>query len=636
MVGVQFLKCINPFQKPNHTVKKNLVKFPLSFADTYPSIPANAKICLKCRLELSSSLKKENSTNDPFSPVSKKYKPCRENCTDEYHRAGVTVLEQMKEKFRETQNKQERILLLTLTPKYWSRDQLQREFSCSEWEARKAQKLMAENGILTSPIAKKGKVIPDETVSLVKSFYERDDNSRLMPGMKDFLSVKNDNNERVHVQKRLLLGNLLELYALFKKEYENVTIGYTKFTQLKPPHCILAGSSGTHNVCVCVHHENVKLMLSGVELEHLTKNTRFPLKNYHDCINAIVCAKPLDACFLGDCLDCPNTAVLKEILLQSFNDNNIYNVKFETWMQTDRCSIVTQSVDTYEYLNLLDDKLMKLKTHDFFARKQSVFIHDLKKKLLEGEFLVCFDFAENYAFVVQNSAQSFHWNNNQATIFTVVIYFQRNNELQHKSLAIISDNLSHDTIAVHVYQEIIINYLKKEYKPKKIYYSTDGAGQHFKNQKSFSNLINHKKDFGIPAEWHFCATAHGKGACDGIGANVKRGAKRASLQLSANNHILTAEGLFEWARNYCKETMVFYSKKEDYEQAKLKLKERFDKCFAIQGTLQFHAFIPTSDDRLMVKKISSAEEYEIFPRSKRTGKVVQLKHSMAKSSISKP
>ncbi|KAJ8685737.1 hypothetical protein QAD02_021530 [Eretmocerus hayati] len=48
--------------------------------------------------------------------------------------------------------------------------------------------------------------------------------------------------------------------------------------------------------------------------------------------------------------------------------------------------------------------------------------------------------AENYTFVVQNSAQSFHWNNNQATIFTVVIYYVENGELKHGSLAIISDN----------------------------------------------------------------------------------------------------------------------------------------------------------------------------------------------------
>ena len=73
----------------------------------------------------------------------------------------------------------------------------------------------------------------------------------------------------------MLLGNLNELYNLYKKENEYVNIGFTKFTELRPPNCVLAGSSGTHNVCVCVHHENVKLMLSAMDIENLTKDTRF-------------------------------------------------------------------------------------------------------------------------------------------------------------------------------------------------------------------------------------------------------------------------------------------------------------------------------------------------------------------------
>ena len=41
------------------------------------------------------------------------------------------------------------------------------------------------------------------------------------------------------------------------------------------------------------------------------------------------------------------------------------------------------------------------------------------------------------------------------------------------------------------------------------------------------NLCYHKEGFGVQAEWHFYATSHGKGQCDGIGGTVKR---LASLQ----------------------------------------------------------------------------------------------------------
>ena len=35
------------------------------------------------------------------------------------------------------------------------------------------------------------------------------------------------------------------------------------------------------------------------------------------------------------------------------------------------------------------------------------------------------------------------------------------------------------------------------------------------------NLCYHKEDFGVQAEWHFYATPHDKGPCDGIGGTVK-------------------------------------------------------------------------------------------------------------------
>ena len=60
-----------------------------------------------------------------------------------------------------------------------------------------------------------------------------------------------------------------------------------------------------------------------------------------------------------------------------------------------------------------------------------------------------------------------------------------------------------------------------------------------KTVKKSLNLCNHESDFGMPAEWHFFATSHGKGPCDGIGGTVKRLATRASLQRPNEDLILT-------------------------------------------------------------------------------------------------
>ena len=86
-----------------------------------------------------------------------------------------------------------------------------------------------------------------------------------MPGQKDTKSVKID-GKPVIFQKRLVLGNLKEIYDKFRKENPDSQISLSKFCTLRPAHCILANSGGTHTVCVCPIHENMKFMASGEKL----------------------------------------------------------------------------------------------------------------------------------------------------------------------------------------------------------------------------------------------------------------------------------------------------------------------------------------------------------------------------------
>ena len=47
-----------------------------------------------------------------------------------------------------------------------------------------------------------------------------------------------------------------------------------------------------------------------------------------------------------------------------------------------------------------------------------------------GEFFATEDFAENYAFIVQEAAQAFHYNNNEVTPFPLLIYYKEGDELE--------------------------------------------------------------------------------------------------------------------------------------------------------------------------------------------------------------
>lgn len=64
-------------------------------------------------------------------------------------------------------------------------------------------------------------------------------------------------------KKKQLIFNLRELYSNFVESNPDLRIGFAKFAELRPQHCVLAGAAGTHTVCVCTIHQNLKLMLEG-------------------------------------------------------------------------------------------------------------------------------------------------------------------------------------------------------------------------------------------------------------------------------------------------------------------------------------------------------------------------------------
>lgn len=285
-------------------------------------------------------------------------------------------------------------------------------------------------------------------------------------------------------------------------------IGFSKFAELRPKYCILAGASGTHSVCVCTIHQNVKLMLLGERLHELTSFTGVPLLTYHHCLAKMICNPPLPDCYLDECKICPGTDKLKEQLLSVFDENMIDSITYNQWTAVDRSSLETVNQNSDDFVESFCEKLQSLLPYSFIAAQQSKFFDQCKASLKAGEIVVCADFSENYAFVLQDAAQGYHWNNAQATIHAFVAYFQQSesSEISHLNFVIISDCLNHDTIAVYLFQKRLISFLKCSLTciPKKIIYFSDGSAAQYKNQKNFLNLCKHKSDFGIiAAEWHF-------------------------------------------------------------------------------------------------------------------------------------
>ena len=80
--------------------------------------------------------------------------------------------------------------------------------------------------------------------------YLSDEMSRVMPWMKDYVSIMTDTGKSEHVQKRLILCSVKELYEHFTTLHPNVKVGFSTFASRRTKHCVLAGRSETHSVCV--------------------------------------------------------------------------------------------------------------------------------------------------------------------------------------------------------------------------------------------------------------------------------------------------------------------------------------------------------------------------------------------------
>ena len=255
-------------------------------------------------------------------------------------------------------------------------------------------------------------------------------------------------------------------------------------------------------------------------------------------------------------------------------------------------------------------KVISSETSLIYCKKADLFYEENKKNLKNGEILAVLDFSENYKFVVQNASQAFHFNNDQCTIFPIVYYYKEESEIKHKSLIFLSDCTKHDTAAVFTIQKQLVPYLVKKHRAKHLIYSTDGAKQHFKNRFQMANLVQHKADFGITAEWHHHATAHGKGPSDGLGAVFKREAARYCLMCKPNDAILTCKRLFDWSKTrFSDEIKTFYYTKEDHQKMDRHLKgKRFkDYAPAVPQISKNHAFL-VKKDQLIIKKYSDASE----------------------------
>eukprot|EP00731_Ephydatia_muelleri_P033645 Em0034g27a len=300
-------------------------------------------------------------------------------------------------------------------------------------------------------------------------------------------------------------------------------------------------------------------------------------------------------------------------IVDIYYDMGTDEISYKAWVSVDRTTLETLTKSTEDFVNTLLEASANLRKHDFIAKQQASFLADLKANLKEGEVIVMGDFSENYSFIIQDAVQGYHWNNDQATIHPFVVYYTNQGVLQSLNFVVISNCLVHDSVAVHLFVRKLLEFLTAKIVVEKVYYFSDGAASQYKNRKNFVNLAFHMEDFKLPAEWHFFATAHGKGPYDGLGGTVKRGAATASLQRPLEDQIQSPMQLYEWAKGAIPSVQFHYVDVAEIDAEERILQKRLDASITIAGTQSFHAYyaLPNKTSMFRVKIYSNSSKSEI-------------------------
>lgn len=165
----------------------------------------------------------------------------------------------LAEKIKISKSFSERKKLLTLVPSSWSREKVGQFFKVGDFIVRSARALKEDFGILAGPKPNKsGQTLPEQHKEIITQIFLDEEISRWCPGVKVYKSTRiNLNGEKVRISRRLLLFNLKEAHYVFQQQHPEIKVGLSKFCSLRPEWVRTVNSSGAHNVCVCIHHQNL-------------------------------------------------------------------------------------------------------------------------------------------------------------------------------------------------------------------------------------------------------------------------------------------------------------------------------------------------------------------------------------------
>lgn len=354
----------------------------------------------------------------------------------------------------------------------------------------------------------------------VKSFYLSDENSYPAPGAKHFVVKK-----KVRKRKRYFSDTIQNLY---KKYCDTVSeISQALFFRLKP-WWIAKLKVSARETCLCVTHENMKLKFQRICVHKITR-----AKSLIEYLKDICCNIDNEECMHRTCEACKDRKLstsqsrtetthyycwkTEKITRKGAKDRD-YEVKVMS-----KHKILCTLTELIEEFN---KELEKYSRHVFSTTVQHKSLDALKKKIEKNEGYVIVDFSQSYNCKSAKEIQGTHFgaSRKQISLHTGGFYYKsEEDKLQFESFAVISDDLTHDAVAIWALLEPILKRIG-ELLPNvdTLHFQSDGPATQYKNKTNFYLFHYFMNELNLQrGTWNYTTAGHGKSVADGIGGTVK-------------------------------------------------------------------------------------------------------------------
>ena len=437
-----------------------------------------------------------------------------------------SLVKGIREKYRLSVDRRNKELFINvLTSKLLRKYRLKKYTARAFGYSRKRVTLDHEENIKTRQgLFKRDRTRVDELQTSVRSFLQRDDNSRTAAGKKDSIT-----RNKVKKQKRFLNDDLKNLHDKFLSEFPNLKLSYSLFCRFRP-FWVLKATEKDRETCLCIKHENLQYQVDKLKGLGLISTT-----NFNALAAEVCCETESKACMYRECVQCKDKQVEildgdlgKQVTWKKWASRRVEKVKRVQGEDVKYVTSLTMREDesgsVMSLVGEFQENLKKNCRHFFNIKHQYIALRTLRQNMTESEVLIHIDFSENYQCKYNREIQSVHFgaNQNQVTLHTGVFYYKDT----CTGFCTISDYNKHGPPAIWAHLKPILSLLRSTYPDiTTVYFVSDGPTTQYRCKANFYLLSSLFFDWGFQvANWSFLEAGHGKGPADGIGGSVKRAA----------------------------------------------------------------------------------------------------------------